>query len=233
MKFEEFANMMIDLLNNYKDTARHLEEAQRKIEKMEKTIDCQNKIIRDLKDECRARKKVDVKLDKEDDPGEICEEVKEEHYKPGDIIVMKRLIPIGQVGPCGFAYTLDNYADRVDDKIANGMFFVEVIKPARINNSMEEVLRVDISNVIGKVIGYGRDTVTVKTFSDLSIPDEFEMLLKRLSKKEFDDRIRICHKMLAPYGASKLRKVSGITGCYLVDRYEDLGEGKYENHEGR
>lgn len=139
-----------------------------------------------------------------------------EHYVPGDTIVFKRLNKIGEVDQHGHKWSsLAEYTDAVKNMMHDGLFFLEI---PPINKLMTCEPHVRLEDIVGHIVAYDEDTITVETFSKYAIPEMGANFLGSLTKKEIDARIRICHRMMSITKLGQCRIIS----CYLVEKGFDI-----------
>lgn len=69
-------------------------------------------------------------------------------------------------------------------------------------------------------MSYDNVSVTVELFSEKIMPEIGLALLKRLTRKEFDNRMRVSHKMISSGTilGNPIRPIDRIISCYLVEK---------------
>lgn len=149
--------------------------------------------------------------------GELCWNVSsiKEHYAPGDTIVFKRLTKIGEADQYGNKWSFDEYTNAVENMIYDGFFFLEI---PSIDKPITFETCVRVENIIGHIIEFDEETITVETLSKYTIPESGAKFLSSLTKKEIDEKIRICHKMIITKKLGQRRVIS----CYLVEKGLDI-----------
>lgn len=147
----------------------------------------------------------------------------EEHYKPGDTIIFKREHSLDRLSTtCGGPITLDQYKDAVSYMMKSGMFFLEIPAP-EVRKQIDPFVRVE--NIIGRVTSFDEHTITVKMASKYSMPEPGRKLLEDLTKKEIDETIRICHRMIVKPNNHGVM-IDRIISCYLVEKKSESSKSK-------
>lgn len=135
----------------------------------------------------------------------------ESHYKPGDIIIIRRGNSIGtEYGGCMFSK--EDYDTCVKDMITERKLMLET--DAQISSDFVKNLTIDISKVMGTVVAYNDDCIVVELYSEGRMPEVGKLLLQRLTKEEFDTRIRVMHKCVIN---NVTRRLVSVVSCYLAD----------------
>lgn len=162
----------------------------------------------------------------------LCKQIKElkkyaPHYKPGDIITVQRLYDTGEICS-GFecAYTKEDYDKSAKILLENNAFFVELFDLHA--NPPDSVKYTDMvcakqSDIIGQVTDYTDHTITIKLYPEEIIPEIGKEFLKRFTKHDFEDRIRVSHKLIIDKmnKTKKTFKLVRIISCYLIDKEKE------------
>lgn len=135
----------------------------------------------------------------------------DEHYRPLDIVVFKRLYPIESGNPHGIE-TLEMYRKLTDCMMEMDMFCVEMPH----FNDYHNELFVLMDNIIGYITEYDETTVTVKLVSEYSMSECGKMFFSRYTKEDISERFRIAHRSLCKKVDGKMT-TSRIISCYLVE----------------
>lgn len=140
---------------------------------------------------------------------------------------MQRLYDTGEICS-GFecAYTKEDYDKSAKILLENNAFFVELFDLHA--NPPDSVKYTDMvcakqSDIIGQVTDYTDHTVTIKLYPEEIIPEIGKEFLKRFTKHDFEDRIRVSHKLIIDKmnKTKKTVKLVRIISCYLIDKEKE------------
>lgn len=217
------------------DMFREIKRFQKYYYNLESELANKTTRINQLEKELEKYKSICYNLKKNLDSYEDTEEHEEsytdeeKHYKPGDTIIFKRFHEIDRTNRDGAGFeSLNEYVKLVKHMMESNMFVVEIPEPDIIDRPN---LPITIDNVFGHVVSFDKTTITVKTLPEQIMPESGRIILEKLTKKDIDDYILICHRKIIKHPEYPEHKrtspiVTKIISCYLIDKRFKPGEGQ-------
>ena len=156
----------------------------------------------------------------------MLQERYESHYKPGNIIKIRRAVKYGEISNIGFAYTKEEFDAVAKEMCKNGHLFVEYITPEYEKECVKYCNRNKIlpSVVIGYVVNYDDDYFTVELCSDLAMPACGKQFLQKYTKYDITQYIRLYNRFIAKSVNPSERKgrIDKLISCYIPGKYFPL-----------